>query len=208
MAPTRNLFLLVVALAHASSGQQPPTVMTKVEVVLEGPDIPAGSFATKPKVMYRAGSRYCRIEEAPDPDNGIHGLAIISEPDAWMVNLLNKTAKHMVDPGPTFSCRLPIFPDTDKNLEFGLELEYFKSRGATPQKGPVLQTKSTTRYMVEVADAKLALFTYGPPERPLAVSRVRGDKGEIFWFKGHGDLPFEPALFAKPENVKIDEPKP
>jgi hypothetical protein len=207
MAPLRKLSLLV-ALAHVSSGQQPPSVMTKVEVVLEGPDIPAGSFATKPRVMYRAGSRYCRIEEAADPDNGIHALAIVSEPDAWMVNLLNKTAKHMVDPGPTFKCNLPIFPDTDKNLEFGLELEYFKSRGATPQKGPVLQTKSTTLYTVETADSKLALFTYGPPERPLAVSRVRGDKGEIFWFKGHGDLPFEPKLFAKPEDVKIEEAKP
>ncbi len=208
MALLGKLSPLFVALAHVSSGQQPPSVMTKVEVVLEGPDIPAGSFPTKPRVMYRAGSRYCRIEEAPDIDNGVHGLIILNEPDYWMVNQVDKTAKHAVDPGPTFKCHLPIFPDADKNLEFGLELEYFKSRGSTPQKGPVLQTKSTTLYVVETADAKLALFTYGPPERPLAVSRVRGDKGEIFWFKGHGDIPFESALFAKPEGVKIEEAKP
>jgi hypothetical protein len=113
--------------------------MTKVEVFLEGPDIPAGSFATKPKVMYRAGTRYCRTEEAPDPENGIHGLAIVNEPDYWMVNLLKKTAQHAVDPGPTFNCHLPIFPDTEKDLEFGFELEYFKKKGAIPQKGPVLQ---------------------------------------------------------------------
>src|SRR5580692_9071512 len=61
MALLRKLSPLFVALAHVSSGQQPPSVMTKVEVVLEGPDIPAGSFPTKPRVMYRAGSRYCRI---------------------------------------------------------------------------------------------------------------------------------------------------
>jgi hypothetical protein len=182
--------------------------MTKVEVRLEGPDIPAGSFATKPKVMYRAGSRYCRVEEAPDPEKGIHGLAITNEPDAWMVNLLTKTAKHMVDPGPTFSCHLPIFPATDKDLEFGFEMDYFKAKGAAPQKGPELQDKSTTKYTVDLGNSTLALFTYGTPERPMLVARVHGDKGEIFWFSGWGDLPFDPALFAKPSGVKVEDPKP
>ena len=42
----------------------------------------------------------------------------------------------------------------------------------------------------------------------LAVSRVRGDKGEIFWFRGWGDLPFDAKLFAKPEDVKILDQKP
>jgi hypothetical protein len=203
-----RLLFVGVGLVHTSLAQQPPKAMTKVEVFLEGPDIRAGSFATKPKVMYRAGSRYCRIEEAADPDNGIHGLAIINEPDYWMVNLLNNTAKHAVDFGPSFNCHLPIFPDTDKDLEFGFELEYFKSKGARPQTGPVLQNKSTTIYKVESESATLALFTYGTPERPMLVSRVHGDKGEIFWFKGWGDLQFDPALFAKPEGVKIEEQKP
>jgi len=204
----KTLSLLVVALAHTSRAQQLPKVMTKVEVFLEGPDIPAGSFATKPRVMYRAGNRYCRTEEAPDPENGIHLLAIVNEPDYWMVNLLSKTAKHAVDPGPTFNCHLPIFADTEKDLEFGFEMEYFKSKGAIPQKGPVLQTKSTTLYKVDVRGSTLALFTYGTPERPMAVSRVRGEKGEIYRFSGWGDIRFEPTLFAKPEGVKIEDQKP
>ena len=188
--------------------QQLPKVMTRVEVVLEGPDVPAGSFATKPKVIYRAGSRYCRTEEAPDTELGSHGLAIVNEPDYWMVNLMKKTAQHAVDPGPTFNCHLPIFPDADKNLEFGFEPEYFKNKGASRQEGPVLQGKQTTLYKVDAGDATLALFTYGTPERPMAVSRVRGDKGEIFWFRGWGDLPFDAKLFAKPEDVKIVDQKP
>ena len=204
----RTTLLVALALLHTAQAQQPPKIMTKVEVFLQSPDIPAGSFATKPKVMYRAGSRYCRIEEALDAENGIHGLAVLNEPDVWMVNLVTKTAKHMVDPGPTLNCHLPIFPDTDKDLEFGLEMEYFKRKGATPQKGPVLQNKSTTLYKIEASDATLAMFTYGTPERPKLVSRVRGDKGEIFWFTGWGDLPFDPALFTKPQGMKIEEQKP
>ena len=202
-----SLFLLLSSMGLPA--QQPPKVMTRVEVVLEGPDVPAGSFATKPKVMYRAGSLYCRTEEAPDPENGIHGLAIVNEPDYWLVNLLKKTAQHGVDSGPTFKCHLPIFPDADKDLEFGFEPEYFKSKGASRQEGLVLQGKPTILYKVNVGDATLALFTYGAPdERPMAVSRVRGDKGEIFWFRGWGDLPFDAKLFAKPEGVKILEQKP
>ena len=31
--------------------------------------------------MYRFGKAYCRTEEAPDLENGIHGLTVIHEPD-------------------------------------------------------------------------------------------------------------------------------
>src|SRR5262249_45943369 len=157
---------------------------TKIEVVLQSPDAPAGSFAAKPKVMYRAGDRYCRVEEAPDPDHRIHGLMVINEPDWWMVNLFSKTARHGIDPGPTFNCQLVIFAngspeslDEDSKLimqlEFGRELEFFKGKGAIPKKGPVLQTKQTMAYTVSVGITTLALFTYDTPERPLAVSQER-----------------------------------
>jgi len=190
-----------------------------MEVILQSPDAPAGSFAALPKVMYRAGSRYCRIEEAPDAARGIHGVAIINEPDFWLVNLATHTAQHAVDPGPTFNCRLPIFPSQTSRLpgdqgkqvaelEFGLELEFFKKRGAVAHPGPILQTKQTMEYQVELGDVTLAMFTYGTPERPLGVVWKRGDEHDIFWYSGYGQVNFDPALFAKPEDVKITEPKP
>lgn len=192
--------------------------MTKVEVVLQSPDAPQGSFATKPKVFYRAGDKYCRIEEAPDPDRGIHGVMIINEPDYWLVNLLSKTARHGIDPGPTFNCRLPIFANSSPEsldeeskqvmqLEFGRELEFFKGRGALPKKGPLLQNKETVGYMVNVGSTSLALFTYGTPERPVAVSQDHNGKTDIFWYSGYGQVEFDPKLFAKPENVTIEELK-
>ena len=66
--------------------------MTKLTVKVESPDIPKDSFAAQAKRMYRAGSRYCRIEENPDPQNGIHGLVIVNEPDSYLINRLDKTA--------------------------------------------------------------------------------------------------------------------
>jgi hypothetical protein len=148
----KSLLLFVCLLGSVSVAEQPLKTMTKVVVVLQGVNAPAGSFAAKAKVMYRAGTRYCRVEEEPDPENGIHGLMIINEPDYWMVNLLAKTARHGIDPGPTFNCRLVIFANGTPEsldeeskeimkLEFGRELEFFKSKGAVPEKGPVVETK-------------------------------------------------------------------
>jgi hypothetical protein len=120
--------------------------MTKMVVQLQSSEVPADSFAAKPKTMFRAGTQFCRVEEAPDPEHGIHGVMITNEPDAWMVNLETKSAQHMVDPGPTFNCHMPIFarlhsdlPEEEARqigrLEFGFELEFFKSQGATGQPG-------------------------------------------------------------------------
>ena len=209
---------LICVLTGAILAEEPPKTMTKIEVILQSPDAPEGSFAAKPKVFYRAGNRYCRVEEAPDPDHGIHGRIIINEPDWWMVNLFSNTARHGLDPGPTFNCRLTIFAngspksidDKDKQimqLEFGRELEFFKSKGAIPKKGPVLQTKDTIGYMVDVGTTTLALFTYGAPERPLAVSQDHDGKTDIYWYSSYGQIEFDPKLFTKPENVKIEESK-
>ena len=150
-------YFVVMALSSVAFGEQPPESMTKLTVRLESPGVPEGSFPAKPKLMYRAGNSYCRTEELPDPEHGIHGLMILNEPDAWMVNLLTKTAQHFVDRGPTFNCHLAIFrgeqvkstadmKDPLLELEFGQELGYFKGKGGTPKKGPVLQDKPTTVY--------------------------------------------------------------
>jgi hypothetical protein len=209
-------FLSFSAVAIA---QNTPTKMTKMEVRLQSPDAPAGSFASLPKIMYRAAAGYCRIEEAPDPEHGIHGLLIVNEPDAWMVNLQTKSATHIVDPGPTFFCNLPIFSSSHdpspgdpkmslSKLEFGRELEYFKSMGATPGKGLELQGQQTTGYVVNLSpSASVALFTYGPSNVPLAVVHKVGDTQDIFWYSGYGEIPFDPKLFAKPAGVKIEEQK-
>ena len=151
------LWAFAVVLSAPVFGQQLPETMTKLSVRLQSPEVPDDSFGAKPKTMYRAGNRYCRTEEQPDHEHGIHGLLIINEPDVWMVNLFTKTAQHFVDSGPTFNCRMPMFiGDQEKSgadtknplleLEFGRELAYFKEKEATRREGPVLQGKPTTVY--------------------------------------------------------------
>ncbi len=208
---------LALLLASFALAQDTPKSMSKITVQLDGSEIPQDSFARKPKTIYRAGSTYCRVEEAPDTDHNIHGLLIVNEPNAWMVNLATKTAQHVVDPGPTLNCHLPIFsspvPNTSDDvdyaklgLEFGHELEYFKKMGALRQApGPVLQKQQTVEYLLDMGGTRLALFTYGPNEFPLLVAHTVGNKGEMYWYSGYGQVPFDPALFAKPQGVTISE---
>jgi hypothetical protein len=98
-------------------------------------------------------------------ENKIHGLLIGNEPDAWMINLESMTGRHIVDSGPTFNCRLPIFSPLGKNdgpdlltndLQFGRELEFLEKLGASPQAGPVIHD-----YEKQPFDAKL----FDRPER-------------------------------------------
>ena len=214
-----KLLLFICILAGSLLAEEPPKVMTKVEVTLHSADAPDGSFAAKPKVFYRAGNGYCRIEEAADPEHSLHSLMIVNEPDYWMVNLITKTAQHSIDPGPTFNCHLPVFAygtpqslDEEmkeiRELEFGRELDFFKGKGAVPEGGPVLFKKETTAYKTKVGTAVLTLFVAKSPELPVAVSLRRGDKNEVFLYSLYARTEFDPKLFAKPENLRVEDSKP
>ena len=223
VACMRFLVLLPCVLSVLAYGQQPsgeatPATMTKLVVRLESPDVPKASFPSLPKTMYRAGTRYCRIEELPDTEHAIHLLIIINEPNVWLANRLDKTARHQIDPGPTFNCRMTIFTDIESgeaaldtsnpltDLEFGRELEYFKKKGATLVSGPNLQGKATKGYTLQISDSRLFLFTGGIPEHPVAVVRQRNAKREIYWYGSYDDVPFDGKLFEKPPG-KIEEVK-
>lgn len=214
-----QICIVICALQIVVSGQEPPT-MTRLVVRLDAANVREGSFPAMPKTMYRAGTRYCRIEEFPDNQHGIHGLLIVNEPDEWLINLQTKTGQHFVDPGPTFNCRLPIFisaeeihsqSDVNKplmNLEFGRELIFFTNQGATPSDGPNLQGKTTKAYTVNIANSQFFLFTSGMPEHPVAVTRQRGNGQETYWYGDFKEIPFDAKIFIPPVGLRIEEARP
>jgi hypothetical protein len=208
------LVLVSVLLSPSSSADDTPGKMTHVIVRMSGTDIPADSFAAKQKVYWRAGNRYCRVDEEPDPEKGIHGRTVINEPDAWLINLADHTAKHILDKGPTFNCRLPIFasdPETTKGklgeLEFGRELEFFQSNGAEQIEGPQLEFKANF-YELTIGDSILRLVERVDIHAPILIGLIRGDKTtEVHYLLWDDQVPFKADLFAAPTDVKIQEVK-
>jgi len=207
----------LLAFAFLGGGPQTPDVpptMTTMIVQMSGTDIPAGSFAAKPKVYWRASNQYCRIDEEPDTQNGIHGRMIINEPDVWMINLADSTARHFVDKGPTFNCRLPIFATDEQTakskigeLEFGREIEFFQANGARSIDGPKLHFKADY-YELAIGDSVLRLVERDDIHAPLMIGLARGDKLlEVRYLLWDDHVPFKEDVFAKPTGVTIEEVK-
>jgi hypothetical protein len=101
------------------------------------PGIDPQSFPGLPKTLYRIGNGRGRVEEVPDPARGVHGLIVVNEPDGWIVNLHDRTGRHVVDPGPSLVFRAPILdggelPAPLRELEFGCELAFVQAHAPKP----------------------------------------------------------------------------
>jgi hypothetical protein len=182
-------------------------------VQMSGTDIPPDSFFTKPKTFWRSDSKYCRVDEEPDADKGIHGRLVVNEPDAWLINLADNTAKHVLDPGPTFHCRQPVFAMDEAmakgkigELEIGSELNFFHSHGATLVDGPKLLFKANY-YELEIGDSVLRLVERADIHAPIMIRLLRGDKEYKARYLLWEELPFKADLFAKPTGVTIEDAK-
>jgi len=187
--------------------------MIRVTTKVVEPRPEAGSFLAQPKSMWRAGTTYSRTSEAPDPTNHVHLLAIVHEPDAWMINLFDGTGRHFVDPGPTFNVHLPIFEEPGiktklNELEYGEELEFFTTNGARQSTGEMIDGKSTNRLEVTIVGSSLVLWTDARSKKPVRISRIHGSQRETVAYLNYDDaLPFDPTLFQCPAGISVTESK-
>jgi hypothetical protein len=205
---------LLVGLTAPLFCQEAPTTMTKITARIIKQEPVPGSFAAQPKTYWRAGTKYARIAESPDLQNHIQGLIIIREPDAWMVNLSDKSGRHVIDSGPSLVVRLPIFDKQTgmksklNDLEFGMELDFFVRNNATHSVGVVIDGNATDRYEVVISDARLVLWTDAKSKKPVRVSLVDGNQSRTFQYVSYDDqLPFDQSLFQPPSGISIEEPK-
>jgi len=208
-----TLLLIFLACAAQLPAAEPKPLMTRIECRKISPKIPADSFGAKPTILYIAGTTYSRTEEQPDLPAGIHGLIVCAEPDIWMVNLIPRAAQHIVDPGPTFIIYHNILdrkaPKEFSSLEFGKEIEFFRSNHATP-----LEAQSLDGQRCEVSEFKhesyrIVIFVSADTHKPFHLDVFRDDKAffSIRYLSYQTELPFEPALFKPPAGITITEAK-
>src|SRR5437879_2343436 len=70
--------MLVLVVPRTGVCAEAPSKMTHAVVQMSGTDISADSFSAKPKIFWRASNQYCRVDEEPDPEKGIHGRLIVN----------------------------------------------------------------------------------------------------------------------------------
>ncbi len=183
-----------------------PAALTKLVTRAVGPDIAPGSFRAAPVTLYRQGERFVRTEEAADPARKVHLLIVAAAPDVWFVNRLDKSGRHIVDPGPTYDVHVPIVTGVGVSakfteLEFGCEAAFAKGRGY----------EAGVR-LVDGRSARIFAMTDGLQRLEILLS-ARDEPVEVAYFQGarqlltirydlfQTGLPDNPALFAKPAGV-------
>ncbi|HEY3449648.1 MAG TPA: hypothetical protein VGK67_25060 [Myxococcales bacterium] len=209
MWPVLLAVLLSTAPTKPGSGAEP--LMTKVVARNVSPSVPRDSFAAQPKTFYRSGTRYGRVEEAPDREHGIHGLFVVDEPKAWMINLATKTGRTIVDPGPTFVFHAPIIlrnkgEKAPPLLEFGLEPEFLKEHAATASKVTVGKREHAA-LTATVEGYRVTLLTDPSSKTPRRITVEREGKVvcEYEYLEHRRDLPLQPELFSPPEGIALSE---
>jgi hypothetical protein len=170
------------------------------------------SFAASPRKVWRSGTRYMRIEEEPDPQQGIAGTTIVNEPDAWMWNRLGGTARHIVDQGPTYEAHFPLFSGEPepmlKRLEFGREKAFFAKNGADQGADQVVDHVECGVESLVAGDSLVTLYLRKSTGLPFEISISNPRHAYSIRYETYEPaLPFDAALFAPPPNVKIEEAK-
>jgi hypothetical protein len=217
-------FLIPICLLSVSKltfGADTNQTMTKIVYRDISTNILSNSFAAQPTALYRMGEKYNRSEEAPDPVLGIHGLIIMNEPDAWMINLMDKTGTHMVDGGPTYVVHDCIVSPPNKSqaefqafttssisgFEFGKEMEFLKKHKAK-KSGPLsIGGVSCDRYELTIDGYLIDLFAKNGTETPyqLKVSKEQTQISYLRYDTYRTDLQPDLSLFKPPAGIKISE---
>lgn len=210
--------LALLILGNAVSGELcSPKNTVRIVVADESPDIPGDHFARLPKVIYRKGSTFARIEEAVDEPNGIHGLIVVSEPDSWIINLRTSKGTHAVDKHEPFVVHLPAFagyagdnsfPAELKDLEFGCEVEFF-DRWKSPE-APLRDDPEGRVRRAFGANGWLAVLIrrQGSSTPSHLFLLKEDDVVGSFKYESYAVVPEDPSRFAPPKGVVVSEPPP
>ena len=186
-----------------------PTAMLRVVTAQDVPNVPATHFVRVPKTLYRYGDGLGRVEEALNPETGLHLLIVVAEPHVWMADRASGQGKYVKDPGPTYFFRARIFGDPTiqsafiNSLEFGCETTWLAGAGAvrTQVKHPALGVADRLEYR----EGHEAVYLYLRTGRPVRLEVHRSGRLYVAldYLQYEPDLPLNRALFEQPAGIQF-----
>jgi len=209
-------YLLIFALAlgaHAAMVESNKPRLIKIVYRHMASEIPADSWAVQPRTLYIGGGTYSRLEEAPDPEQHIHGLIITSEPDVWMINLFGRRGQHIIDPGPTFVTHHNIMgaeaPKELWALEFGKEVEFLQNHHAAPAEAKVIEGQQCDASEYGLAPYRIVLYVRSDTHTPFQLDIFKDDSAysSVRYLSYETGIAFDAALFRPPADVTMTEAK-
>ncbi len=177
------------------------------------PGIDPNCFAALPKTTYIFGNKYARTEEQPDPPLKLHGLIVINAPDSWLINLWDKTGKHIEIPDkctlyhstiPPFAKEKPYQKLLD--FQYGKELDFMRANNAQ-ESTTTINGKQYDSSFILVEGIKIELITEKANHTPSMVRVFDSNKMvySIAYDEYRADIEPNLALFEPPEDIKMYE---
>lgn len=166
-------------------------------------------FQHKPKVQYRLGNGRTRLEEQPDPAEGVHLLLITDAPWVWTIDLVSKTGTVDRDTDVPSVVHVPVFsedglPKEITQLEFGCEAEFIASPGTTHDR---LETSNGVAIKHSVVSGKWKVTLVVREGSDLPHSALLSENGKVvaaIRYHSYETLEQVPeGLFAPPEGIAI-----
>lgn len=190
----------------------PPPEMVKLVFHSAMPGLDPDSPDAQRKTLYRAGERWGRMEHPRNPRTGQRPLVVVASPDGWFVDLEAKTARHFLDPGPTYRFRAPIveqpgLPKSLESLEFGREFEFLDAHGAKRRRLTSANGEEADVYETSVDGVTVHVSTL-PDTRAVRTVIVTEDRRILAAYRYdeyRAGLPTDLSLFAPPEGVRVTE---
>ena len=189
-----------------------PPKLVHIVMSADTPGLDAAAFGTQPRAYYRIGNDKMRIEEAPDKPNGIHGLIVVAEPDIWMINLFDKTGRHIVDPGPTLNAVAPVIalsgmPAKLAALQLGCEGEFLAANAIAPTRTERIANTDFTVYRLSDGGDAIELLERQGTTTPAYARYYRQGKLDLVlrYDVYEVGLPDNPSLFIPPGDVQMTE---
>ncbi len=208
-----GVLLAGMALSVGVAFADDPKTMLKFVYHDTNPAFEPGSFAALTKTVYLWGAEKGRIEEQEDPQMHLKGLVVVCGKDLWMINLVNKTGNHSVDPSPTHNFYMTIWANQAHhsteltNFSMGHELAYMKDHHVQPihVSGGASQD-DTDVYKTTIEGLKITFTVAAKTQIPQSVEVADGDKVLTHViYDSYEELPVDPSLFAPPADVTIKE---
>lgn len=183
--------------------------MLFVEYRFISPSIKEGTFEAGTTKLWRIGYKYSRTEESPDPVQNIHGLIIINEPDAYIINKFTQSGKHIVDRGETTDVHIPVFPIAKISkeiwkLEMGHENAFFEEHDAILTGTKIIEGITCNVYTIKINRIKLTLYKRQDNGNPLQVGIETDNIAyDIRYIKYENGLTPNFKLFEVPSGITI-----
>ncbi len=197
--------ITLIAIAGPTFADCAPEKLIRMVTQNVTPGIPADSFAAKPKVMYRLGNGRTRLEEQPDPVDGVQLLIITDAPHVWHIDLVSRTGETMVDDSTPPAVVLPVFseeelPEEIRAVEYGCELQFMKDPATTHE---IMKSGNGTKHSIRSGKWKFTIVTREGSDRPIGAMLSENDKvvGAIRYVAYQTMESVPEGLFAPPAGI-------